>query len=75
MIKRNREDLTFNVNFLGWVQQNNMYLRRIVMEYGVFKLTQKTYCQSLQGKIPIPIAPKEILMSTPQKRNVDLIPF
>lgn len=45
------------------------------MEYGVFKLTQKTYCQSLQGKIPIPIAPKEILMSTPQKRNVDLIPF
>lgn len=39
MIKRNREDLTFVLNFQGEVGQNNMYLRRIVMERGVFKLT------------------------------------
>lgn len=37
--KRNREDLTFVLNFQGEVGQNIMYLRRIVIQYDVFKLT------------------------------------
>ena len=67
MIKRNREDLTFVLNFQGEVEQNNMYLRRIVWNM-MFSSWPKNILSRFTEKNSK--HPKEIFMSKPQEKNV-----
>ena len=68
IIKRNREDLTFVLNFQEEVEQNNMYLRRIVWNM-MFSSWPKNIVSRFTEKNSK--HPKEIFMSKPQgKKNV-----